>query len=214
MVLTCNEHNGGTHKLYVHPPRQPYHIIPSEKGDQLCHAVIKPRLIKPMKASKYCIKFQMHEQRGSFQGIDTCDVVMFGNFSFTSFLLDQSESRSIKYRPDINALLDTLYKDGRVSKDMVDSYRERARFSNPPEDVMDKCRNGATYIDMEDEMLMQHEIGSDKNIKVICDEDSSDNEVIISVKRTWVRSIIYSHKMDSYGSRFPIIPQFKCKGMD
>ena len=35
VVLTCNEHDGGTHKLYVHPPRQPYHIIPSEKGDQL-----------------------------------------------------------------------------------------------------------------------------------------------------------------------------------
>ena len=114
VVLTCNEHNGGTHKLYVHPPRQPYHIIPSEKGDQLCHDVIKPRLIKPMKASKYCIKFQMHEQRGSFQGIDTCDVVMFGNFSFPSMLLDQSESRSIQYRPDINALLDTLQKDGHV----------------------------------------------------------------------------------------------------
>ena len=67
VVLTCNEHNGGTHKLYVHPPRQPYHIIPSEKGDQLCHAVIKPHLIKPMKASKYCIKFQMHEQQLPFE---------------------------------------------------------------------------------------------------------------------------------------------------
>ena len=77
---------------------------------------------------------------------------------------------------------------------MVKCHRERASCSNPPENVMDKCRNGSTYIDMEDALLMQHEIGSDKNIKVICDEDSSDNEVIISVKRTWVRSIIYAQK--------------------
>ena len=104
----------------------------------------------------------MHEQRGSFQGIDTCDVVMFGNFSFTSILLDQSECRSIKYRPDINSLLDTLHKDGRISKDTVEGHRERAHFRNPPEDVMDKCRNGATYIDMEDAMLMQSDIGSEK----------------------------------------------------
>ena len=65
----------------------------------------------------------MHEQRGSFQGIDTCDVVMFGNFSFPSMLLDQSESRSIKYRPDINALIDTLQKDGHMSKEMMKCHR-------------------------------------------------------------------------------------------
>ena len=113
-VLTCREHNKGTNKQYVHTPRQPYHIIPSEKGDQLCHAVVKTRLIKPMRAAKYSNIYQMHEQRGSFQGIDTCDVTDFGDFSFTSILLDESESRSIMNRPDINSLLDSLEKDGYI----------------------------------------------------------------------------------------------------
>ena len=81
-VMTCREHNDGSKELYIHPPRQPHHTIPSQKGDQLCHAVIKPRLIKPMKASKYSNTYQMHEQRGSFQGIDTCNVTNFGDFSF------------------------------------------------------------------------------------------------------------------------------------
>ena len=85
-VLTCREHNKGTNKQYVHTPRQPYHIIPSEKGDQLCHAVVKTRLIKPMRAAKYSNIYQMHEQRGSFQGIDTCDVTDFGDFRFCSVL--------------------------------------------------------------------------------------------------------------------------------
>ena len=108
--MTCREHDDGTTKSYIHPPRQPHHIIPSEKGDQLCHAVIKPRLIKPMKASKYSNTYQMHEQRGSFQGIDICDVTNFGEFNYCSVLLDESESRCIKSRPDINALLDMLEK--------------------------------------------------------------------------------------------------------
>ena len=107
-VLTCREHDGGCKKIYIHPPRQPNHIIPSEKGDHLCHVVIKPRLIRPMVASKYSDIFQMHGQRGSFQGVDTCSATTFRDFSYCSFLLNESESRSIKYRADINSLLDNL----------------------------------------------------------------------------------------------------------
>ena len=42
-IKTCRDHDNGTMKLYLHPPRQPIHTLPSEQGDQLCHAVIKPR---------------------------------------------------------------------------------------------------------------------------------------------------------------------------
>lgn len=80
-VMTCRNHDGGSQQFYIHPPKIPSHIIPSAKGDQLCHAVIKPRLIKPMKAMQYSNTYQMHEQRGTFQGIDTCSVVSFGDFS-------------------------------------------------------------------------------------------------------------------------------------
>ena len=65
-----------------------------------------------MRASKYSNIYQMHEQRGSFQGIDTCDITDFGNFSYCSYLLDESESRSIMNRPDINSILDNLENDG------------------------------------------------------------------------------------------------------
>ena len=111
-VLTCREHHTGTNKQYVHTPRQPNHIIPSDRGDQLCHAVIKSRMIKQLRASKYCNIYQMCEQQGSYQGVDTCDVIDFGDFGFISILLDESESRSIKFRPDINSLLDFLEKLG------------------------------------------------------------------------------------------------------
>ena len=30
-VLTCREHDGGSKKAYIHPPRQPHHVIPSQK---------------------------------------------------------------------------------------------------------------------------------------------------------------------------------------
>ncbi len=136
-ILTCRNHDGGCKKSYIHPPRQPNHILPSRQGDQLCHAVIKPRLIHPMRASTYSNIYQMHEQRGSFQGVDTCDVTNYGDFSFCSVLLDESELRTIKHRPDINALLDSLEKDGFLSEVTVNGLRERAMEACPPDEVLE-----------------------------------------------------------------------------
>ena len=61
-----------------------------------------------MRASKYCTTYQTCEQKGSFQGINTCDVTNFGNFDFKSTLLEESESMTIKYRLDINSVLNEL----------------------------------------------------------------------------------------------------------
>ena len=48
-----------------------------------------------MKACKYSNSFQMHEQRGTFNGIDTCNVTSYGRFDFCSKILNESEGRSI-----------------------------------------------------------------------------------------------------------------------
>ena len=47
----------------------------------------------------------MNDKIGSFHGIDTCVIPSFGNFNICYILFDESESRTIKYRPDINSLL-------------------------------------------------------------------------------------------------------------
>ena len=73
-VLTCRDHNKGCKGYMLHPPRQPNHILPSKHPDQLCHAIVKPRTIHLMKACAYSNSFQMHEQRGTFNGIDTCNI--------------------------------------------------------------------------------------------------------------------------------------------
>ena len=67
----------------------------------------KTRTIRPMKVNKYSNTFQMHEQRGSYQLVDTCDVTSVEYFIF-NFILDEAESRTIVNRPDTNALLTQL----------------------------------------------------------------------------------------------------------
>ena len=97
-------------------PRQPYHNLSSIHSDHLAPCIIKPRTIKPMKATKYVNIYRMHKQKGSFHGIDTCDVTNFGNFTVTSILLDENESRSIVYRPVINILMTNLQKENVITK--------------------------------------------------------------------------------------------------
>ena len=103
--MVCKDHNKGSTSAYIHPLREPNHILPCKYSDQICHAVIKPRTITQMKAQKYSNTFQMQEQRGNFNRIDTCSVTQDINFKLIYVLLEDYESRSIRGRPDINALL-------------------------------------------------------------------------------------------------------------
>ena len=109
--MTCKDHNNGSISLFLHPPRQPNHILPCKYSDQICHAVIKPRTISQMKAQKYSNNFQMHKQRGNFNGIDTCSITQFRNFKIISYLLQENESRSICGCPYINSLLHQFVKE-------------------------------------------------------------------------------------------------------
>ena len=101
-LMTCRNHHGGTPKCFIHPPRSPNHILPSYCGDQLCHAVLQPRSLKPMKASKYSDSFQLFEQRASFHGVDSSMLSQVGRYDINSIILDEHESRSICNRPDIS----------------------------------------------------------------------------------------------------------------
>ena len=96
--------------LFIH---QDSKIIykPCKYSDQIFHAEIKPRTILQMKTQKYSNTVRMNEQRGNFDGINTCSIIQFRNFQITSFLLQENVSRRICNHPDINALLDQFVKE-------------------------------------------------------------------------------------------------------
>ena len=54
-------------------------------------------------ASKSSTSFEMFEQTGTFNGVDTCSVTNYGNFDFNSKLTNEYEARLLINRPDINA---------------------------------------------------------------------------------------------------------------
>ena len=109
--------------MMIHPPRQPSGNLPSKYSDQLCHCCVRSRTIKPLQKRGYSTAYQMHEQRGTFNGINTCNITSYRNFNFRSVLLRNAEARSIINRPDINALLSQMVEEGTMSKFVAEGKR-------------------------------------------------------------------------------------------
>ena len=196
MVLSCLKHNSGCKHNYIHPMRVPNHILPSRHGDQLCNAMLKPWTVKSMKSEAYSNSYQTQEQRGSFNGIDTCNITNFGDFSYCSKLMDESESRAIAHRPDINALLSNHLKSHILSKEAVKNMRDSAKSKFPNNDVLIEYWQGATYIPFDDAIELQRQIGEMELTEVIVDhivDDETQKKILIKVN--WPLRIVYSHPM-------------------
>ena len=69
----------------------------------------------------------MHEQRGPFNGIDTCNVTSYGNFEVCSKLLNDSESKAIANRPDINALFNKFCNENKITQEFATLVRKFSR---------------------------------------------------------------------------------------
>ena len=215
-VLTCRKHDGGCKHHYIHPPRQPGgHILPSKDNDQLCHAVLRPRTIKQVKAKKYSTSFQIHSQIGSFKGIDTCDVRSFGRFDCLSVLLQQSEARSIIGRSDINCLLDKLKDNNVLDEHVVKSLREDAALTYPDKAVLDSFAHGSTYIPIEDAIGMQKQLGKENLLPMTYDMRKKDGlpEITANARRNWPSFIYSCQKFDKgfHGNYVCTIPPLTCR---
>ena len=180
VILTCKEHDNGTENLMIHTCRWK-HNLPSKNPDQLCQAVIQPRLLKPMKASKYSFGYQMFQQTGTFSGIDTCTASSYGRFDLPkSMLLNESESRSLFNRHDINIHLQTLQKEKIISEVVAKSKISMAKSFSSKFDYS-KYYKGATYVSLEASVMLQNEASSRQITATINKRETAD--VCVSFNR-------------------------------
>ena len=164
--VTCTKHANGTEKKYIHVPRSPIPTLPSSQTDQICHAVVKTRTIKPMKASAYSNTYQMNEQMGSFQGVDTCNVTNVCDFGHNSHLLRQAERLYVANRPDIVSLLSEFRKKKKISSLLEESIVDDARSNKLSDQIMSSYLEGSTFVSLEDAMMMQELICNISNKKI------------------------------------------------
>ena len=214
MVLSCKEHHNGSNKFHIHPCKQPFHNLSSSKSDQLCHGVLKPRTIKQLQKSKYSDSFQMHEQRGSFNGIDTCTITNHHNFGYRSKLQSEAESRSLMNRADINHLLTQLANEKLISKIIANDKRKLAQRLYSTFDF-EAYKYGATYVPMKVAMEF-HRVVTNPFLKVIIDDriDGNGNAlpgIIVKNKRHWPPYLYPCQKATKWGALILRTPIFKNK---
>ena len=208
VIMTCRDHHKGSRKCMLHIPRCPHNILPCPFSDQLSHAVIKSRCVAQLKTSKFSNTFRMHFQKGCFNGIDTCNITSHHRFDLLSLFLNESEARSILQRPDINALMNQLAKEGTISDFIAESYRSNA-FETCEGINFKSLTFGATYVPFEAAMKMQQEINGNPNCLMIWDDRGYDlPEMVHTCRKSWPSIIYPLQKLDFYGTKPPTIPKY------
>lgn len=210
LILTCRDHNKGSNLFMIHPCRQPLHILPPKDSDQLAHAVIQSRLIKPLKSSAFSNQFQMHEQRGTFNGLDSFGLTNWRKFNLTSKLLAEAEARSLANRPDTNSLLTQLVNEHVIGESIANSRRIEAIDMTRNIDFYPFHRS-ATYVPLDIAMSFQRDT-MEKEIEAVLDDREDDEpDVIRKFKKCWPTHIYPCQTNDIFGARFASIPKFFAK---
>ena len=112
--------------------------------------------------------------------------------------MDESESRTIAHRPDINALLSNHMKSHILSKEAVKNMRDSAKSKFPDKDVLIEYWQGATYIPFDDAIELQRQIGKIELLEVIVDHiGDDDTQKKILIKVNWPLRLVYSHPIYS-----------------
>ena len=149
-VLTCEDHNGGFGKRMLHPPLNPVNRhFPQPMSDQLSHAVVCPRVVKPMKEHRFSTSYQMHEIRGSYRGLDTCDVQGYGKFGKKSYLNESNECLALYGREDTKCLLNQNGEDGKWPMDLVKYLMSQSNvIGEKYKEEMEESLMGSTYVSL------------------------------------------------------------------
>ena len=130
----------------------------------------------------------MHEQRGTFDGIYTCNITSYSNFNIRSELFTDAESRSIINRPDINALLSQMVEEGSMPKFIANSKQFHARIKYDSFDFDSYC-SCATYVPLEGALIMQREISN--SVVTTHDDEIENNSPAVAMYRKCWPSMLY-----------------------
>ena len=107
------------------------------------------------------------------------------------------------------SLLDTLGKENKIGKNIVEGRKERALTKYPSATYFDKYLHGSTYVPLESAIAMQKEIGDELLV-----DFKWNNGRVTRCKRNWTCHLYPCQKLDydHYGARFVACPSFvkKC----
>ena len=207
---TCRHHceEKKWKRLYPHPPRKPHgNNLSSCRADQLSHAVLQPRIAKPIVRKGHCTTPCLGIHTCSYAGSDCATVTTESRFENNgprpmSFL---HESTSIG-RPDILQLADHLLADRQISHEMLDDWKRMYSQMESNGELKGLTR-GATFTPTINAIRLQ--IASSLNDKVLVTVKQAlrggrVRDIIIPMTRSWCPAIGNMQVEDDRGYGWPI----------
>jgi hypothetical protein len=212
VYLSCNDHNGGTCEKYFHLPFQPM-VLPSGLSDQLSHAVLNCRVLKPSQAHAYSDSYQLNETRGSYAGIDTCMISESRRFDIASTIGEFHMSTSLKSRPDIKGLLMRLQENNFVERQSAQAWLERAGILFPDRasiDRLEELSTGGTLMTLTDCIKLQEGLCEPASTTIDCTR--TGGLFRLEFQPNWPRSLVYVHSHTKHGASYPTLPSITSRG--
>ena len=185
VIGTCIDHNNGSSRQFLHPPRHPSLqrlSVPIE--DRLALVVPTLRMIKNAKANYASHTYQLLNVIGNYTGISSIRLTTKRCWRYTSDLLRKAESQCSNFRRDVNVLLDTL-----VRRKEITSQIKKDTFGEVDGPLSRKCLQNTTSLPLKSSISLS----------------SSTLAGVEDFLRAKFSSVAYAHGYTSFGAHPPSI---------
>ena len=197
-LVTCSDHPNGVLLQFVHVPTNPAigNISPLF-SDRLALMVSSVRTVRPLKIGSKSATFTMcRVDSGRVSGVSSTVLHKFRNFEIPlSDQFQNVEKLMINCRSDVKEVIRVCCHNGEMTERLAEGY---LNYESPVSMtvVEDHCSN-AVFFGMGSLMRMKDFV-----------ESSSDDMTSADECR---RPLIFSHKLDEYGSESVSIPRELCR---
>jgi hypothetical protein len=212
-ILICRYHSSRDRFDYIHPTGNPTGSLSFEGDNALAQVMAVPRTVRSFQPKAYSHSYQLNRVMGNYSGMDSLNLTtqsMYENRqSLVSFRRDQL---AVLGRPDYRAFICTRHKaDKFVTKQMTRNFLETADQLVPPrerEEFQAKCRQGGTFIPMQD--VFEHIQLMQRSARMIgiFDEETGQACQITFTPRWPERPLTVRLSGNEYGSEFTMLSGF------
>jgi hypothetical protein len=205
-LLCCKKHNRNTIERVVHIPTNPTGSLFTEASNQYAPVVLKSRTLRKAKLNQYSDTYKTVELQGGYDGVDSAYCSSIGNRRVTNHLSRQRDYLSLKGRQDVrhnfNMLCESYESATYLPRVNIDKMLHQATIQYP--DVHESFAGplaGATYVPVEDAILMQESAYDEQPVTLLVGEDEEAD----IFEPPWPSNMIRVHPYDSHGERFTSI---------
>ncbi|KAF4716680.1 hypothetical protein FOZ63_030777, partial [Perkinsus olseni] len=173
VLCTCNDHDKGSAKAYVHAPQNPHGTLPSPYSDQLTPVIFAPKPFRGMKAKYSSHTWQMRCVQGGYGGLSSFSVTTKPKWNITSDHHADLEKTFLEGRPELRSFVQSAYRD---DVDAAPALKSLDRVLVPSQERQEKALAGATYVTLPESVDLLHSMKHKISVQIMDDQEEGQQQ--------------------------------------